>query len=287
MLLISKLAFNYYVEILPLITPTKMIMNLHIGHYQWHEFFPHATNNIGVVIAIWAPIVLVYLMDTQIWYAIFSTLFGGIHGAFSHLGEIRTLGMLRSRFESIPIAFSRTLMPSEDAKRKHADDYVDQKNITNFSQVWNEFIYSMRSEDKISDRDRDLLLVPSSSGDVSVIQWPPFLLASKIPIAVDMAKDFKGKEDAELFRKIKSDSYMYYAVIESYETLKKIIYALLEDEADRRVMNQVFLEVDMSMQQQRFIYEFRMSGLPLLSDKLEKFLSILVISKFVVHSLIT
>jgi callose synthase len=125
-------------------------------------------------------------------------------------------------------------MPSEDAKRKHADDYVDQKNITNFSQVWNEFIYSMRSEDKISDRDRDLLLVPSSSGDVSVIQWPPFLLASKIPIAVDMAKDFKGKEDAELFRKIKSDSYMYYAVIESYETLKKIIYALLEDEADRR-----------------------------------------------------
>lgn len=29
---------------------------------------------------------------------------------------------------------------------------MDQKNITNFSQVWNEFIYSMRSEDKISDR---------------------------------------------------------------------------------------------------------------------------------------
>lgn len=44
-------------------------------------------------------------------------------------------------------------------------------------------------------------------------------------------------------------------------------------------MNQVFLEVEMSIQQQRFIYEFRMSGLPLLSDKLEKFLSILVIFK--------
>lgn len=28
-------------------------------------------------------------MDTQIWYAIFSTIFGGIHGAFSHLGEVR------------------------------------------------------------------------------------------------------------------------------------------------------------------------------------------------------
>lgn len=27
-------------------------------------------------------------MDTQIWYAIFSTLFGGISGAFNHLGEV-------------------------------------------------------------------------------------------------------------------------------------------------------------------------------------------------------
>lgn len=28
--------------------------------------------------------------------------------------------------------------------------------------------------------DRDLLLVPYRSTDVSVIQWPPFLLASKV-----------------------------------------------------------------------------------------------------------
>lgn len=27
-------------------------------------------------------------MDTQIWYAIFSTIFGGIYGAFRRLGEV-------------------------------------------------------------------------------------------------------------------------------------------------------------------------------------------------------
>ena len=27
-------------------------------------------------------------MDAQIWYAIYATLFGGIIGAFSHLGEV-------------------------------------------------------------------------------------------------------------------------------------------------------------------------------------------------------
>lgn len=32
---------------------------------------------------------------------------------------------------------------------------------------------------KIS-REKNLLLVPFSSSDVSVVQWPPFLLASKV-----------------------------------------------------------------------------------------------------------
>jgi len=33
-------------------------------------------------------------MDTQIWYAIFSTLFGGIYGAFRRLGEVSILSTL-------------------------------------------------------------------------------------------------------------------------------------------------------------------------------------------------
>ncbi|GAV79263.1 Glucan_synthase domain-containing protein/FKS1_dom1 domain-containing protein [Cephalotus follicularis] len=278
MLLISKIAFSYYVEILPLVNPTKLIMEMHIGNYLWHEFFPNVTHNIGVVIAIWAPIVMVYFMDVQIWYAIFSTLFGGIHGAFSHLGEIRTLGMLRSRFEAVPSAFSRGLVPSStvDNRSKPLDDSIERKNIANFAQVWNEFIHSMRMEDLISNRDKDLLLVPYSSSDVSVVQWPPFLLASKIPIALDMAKDFKVQEDVELFRKISSDDYMRSAVIECYETLRDIIYGLLQDEADKMIVRQICYEVDISIQQHRFLNEFRMSEMPLLSDKLAKFLTVLL-----------
>jgi hypothetical protein len=63
-------------------------MKLPIHTFQWHEFFPKANGNIGVVIALWAPIILVYFMDTQIWYTIFSTLLGGIYGAFQRLGEV-------------------------------------------------------------------------------------------------------------------------------------------------------------------------------------------------------
>lgn len=33
-------------------------------------------------------------MDAQIWYAIFSTLFGGIYGAFRRLGEVSQKSLL-------------------------------------------------------------------------------------------------------------------------------------------------------------------------------------------------
>ncbi|KAG4970806.1 hypothetical protein JHK85_037227 [Glycine max] len=59
----------------------------------------------------------VYFMDTQIWYALFTTLCGGLVGAFDRLGEIRTLSMLRSRFQSLPGAFNTCLVPS-DKKQK-------------------------------------------------------------------------------------------------------------------------------------------------------------------------
>ncbi|KAI3698658.1 hypothetical protein L2E82_42371 [Cichorium intybus] len=272
-LLISKFAFSYYVEILPLVYPTKLIMKMHVSSYEWHEFFPNVTHNIGVVISIWAPIVMVYFMDTQIWYAIYATIIGGIYGAFNHLGEIRTLGMLRSRFKSVPLAFCKRLVPMQKEEPKRGpleDDLLARKNIAKFSQVWNEFIFSMRMQDLISNRERDLLLVPYTTSDVPVVQWPPFLLASKIPIALDMA--IRGKQDAELFRKISSDEYMRSAVIECYQTLKELLFGLLENEQDIIILQLIFHEIETSIQQRTFLSKFCMIALPSLNHKLEIFL---------------
>ncbi|XP_021908414.1 callose synthase 3-like, partial [Carica papaya] len=192
LLMVTKLAFSYYIEIKPLVGPTKSIMEVRITDFQWHEFFPRAKNNIGVVIALWAPIILVYFMDTQIWYAIFSTLFGGIYGAFRRLGEIRTLGMLRSRFESLPGAFNACLIPNEKSEPKKkglrttlSRDYAEippnkEKEAARFAQLWNKIISSFREEDLIDNREMNLLLVPYwADRDLELIQWPPFLLASK------------------------------------------------------------------------------------------------------------
>lgn len=50
-----------------------------------------------------------------------------------------------------------------------------------------------------------------------------FFFILQIPIAVDMAKDFKGKDDEELFKKMKNIEYMCTSIVECYEALRDVI----------------------------------------------------------------
>ncbi|GAV73698.1 LOW QUALITY PROTEIN: Glucan_synthase domain-containing protein/DUF605 domain-containing protein/FKS1_dom1 domain-containing protein, partial [Cephalotus follicularis] len=291
LLIITKLAFSYYIEIKPLVNPTKAIMSVQIHAFQWHEFFPRAKNNIGVVIALWAPIILVYFMDTQIWYAIFSTMFGGIYGAFRRLGEIRTLGMLRSRFQSLPGAFNECLIPEEKSEPKKkglratfSRNYAEipsnrEKEAARFAQLWNKIISSFREEDLISNREMDLLLVPYwADRELGLVQWPPFLLASKIPIALDMAKGSTGK-DKELQKRIEADNYMSCAVRECYASFRNIIKKLVQGEREKKVIEDIFTEVDKRIEEGQLISEYKMSALPNLYDHFVKLIKYLMDNK--------
>ncbi|XP_022146133.1 callose synthase 1 [Momordica charantia] len=292
LLIISKLAFSFYLEIKPLVGPTKTIMRVRIGKYQWHEFFPRAENNIGVVISIWAPIVLVYFMDVQIWYAIFSTIFGGVYGAFRRLGEIRTLGMLRSRFQTLPGAFNACLMPME--KKEHTrkkglmatlgrkfDEITPDRDdqAAKFAQMWNEIISSFREEDLINNREMNLLLVPNwIDPDLGLIQWPPFLLASKIPIALDMAKDSNGR-DRELRKRLNTDNYMLCAVKECYASFKNIINFLVLGEHEKTVMEEIFAIIDEHIKKDDLITALDMSALPILCGQFIKLIEYMLANK--------
>ncbi|KAJ3679540.1 hypothetical protein LUZ60_017551 [Juncus effusus] len=284
LLLCSKFAFSYYMQIKPMVQPTKDIMQIHNIKYAWHEFFPNASNNLGSVISLWAPVMLVYFMDTQIWYSIFSTIYGGVSGAFGRLGEIRTLGMLRSRFSSLPGAFNTYLVPSDKTRKKgfslskrFAEVSPNKRTeAAKFAQLWNEVICSFREEDLISDREMDLLLVPYSSSDPSLklIQWPPFLLASKIPIALDMAKEFRSR-DSDLWRRICNDEYMKCAVLECYESCKLVLNLLVVGENEKRIIGIIIREVEANIAKNTFLANFRMSALPVLLKKYIELVGIL------------
>ncbi|XP_058067565.1 callose synthase 5 [Magnolia sinica] len=283
LLLCCKLAFSFYIQIKPLVKPTKDIMKVRRIKYAWHEFFPEARYNIGAVISLWAPVVLVYFMDTQIWYAIFSTLYGGVSGAFDRLGEIRTLGMLRSRFQSLPGAFNTYLVPTDRARRRgfsfskrFAEVTANRRTeAAKFAQLWNEVMCSLREEDLISDRELDLLIVPYSSDlSLKLIQWPPFLLASKIPIALDMAAQFRTR-DSDLWKRICADDYMKCAVIECYESFKHLLNILVVGENEKRIIGIIIKEIEGSISKNTFLANFRMSPLPALCKKIVELVEIL------------
>ncbi|KAL5053268.1 hypothetical protein RYX36_033950 [Vicia faba] len=294
LLLASKFLFSFYVQIKPLVKPTKDIMNIQHVDYAWHEFFPKAENNYCAVIALWAPVLMVYFMDTQIWYAIFSTLYGGLVGAFDRLGEIRTLGMLRSRFQSIPGVFNTCLVPSNKKKGRFSFSKQFSENSASrrseaakFAQLWNEIICSFREEDLISDRKdlkhkllnffpfMDLLLVPYTLGpDLKIIQWPPFLLASKIPVALDMATQFRGR-DSHLWSRICADEYMKCAVIECYESFKQILHDLVIGETEKRIISIIVKEVESNMSKNTLTINFRMGFLPSLCKKFVELVELL------------
>ncbi|KAM7275814.1 hypothetical protein ACFE04_017680 [Oxalis oulophora] len=274
LLFFCKFATGYFILIRPLIKPTKEIMQITHVKYTWHEFFPQAKQNYGAVMSLWAPVILVYFMDTQIWYSIFSTICGGVIGAFDRLGEIRTLMMLRSRFQSLPGAFNTYLIPSEKTRKRRfslskgfAEVTANRRSdAAKFAQLWNEVICSFREEDLISDRkgstEMDLLLVPyTSDPSLKLIQWPPFLLASKIPVAVDMATEFRTR-DSDLWKRICADDYMKCAVVECYESFKNVLNVLVVGENEKRIIGIIIKEIEINISKNTFLANFRMGALP-------------------------
>ncbi|XP_048538408.1 putative callose synthase 8 isoform X3 [Triticum urartu] len=291
-LLSSKFLFSYYFEIKPLVEPTKEIMRVNVNIYEWHEFFPQVKSNAGAILAVWAPIILVYFMDTQIWYSVFCTIFGGMCGIVHHLGEIRTMGMVRSRFCTLPEVFNACLVPRSSPKEKKGilPSFLEKKifkdlgkserhDPTKFALVWNQIINSFRSEDLISNREMDLMTMPMSleyrSGS---IRWPLFLVAKKFSTAVDMAANFTGNS-AQLFQRIKKDNYMFCAINDFYELTKSIFRFLVIGDVEKRVIAAIFAEIKKSIQNSSLLVDFKMDHLPLLVDKFERLAEILYSNK--------
>ncbi|XP_077222688.1 callose synthase 3-like isoform X2 [Tasmannia lanceolata] len=156
------------------------------------------------------------------------------------------------------------------------------KEAAKFAQIWNKNISSFREEDLISDREMDLLLVPySADRELDLIQWPPFLLASMIPIALDMAKDSKGK-DRELKKRINADNYMYCDVRECYASFGNIITYLVDGEPEKpekKVIQDIFTEVEKHILEDTLISELKMSSLPSLYDHFVKLMKYLMENK--------
>ncbi|PQM35115.1 callose synthase 12 [Prunus yedoensis var. nudiflora] len=296
--LATKFFFSYFMQIKPMIRPSKALIKMKDVNYEWHQFF--GNSNKFAVGLLWLPIVLIYLMDLQIFYAIYSSLVGAGVGLFAHLGEIRNIGQLRLRFQFFASAIQFNLMPEEQllnargTLRSKFNDAIhrlklryglgrpykklesNQVEATKFALIWNEIILIFREEDIISDCELELLELPQNSWNVRVIRWPCFLLCNELLLALSQAKELVDAPDKWLWYKICKNEYRRCAVLEAYDCIKHLLLDIIKRNTEEHsIMTVLFQEIDHSVQIERFTKTFKTTALPQLHAKLIKLVELL------------
>ncbi|KAJ4712497.1 Callose synthase [Melia azedarach] len=277
---ICKFTFTYFLQIRPLVKPTRIIVDLPSLKYSWHDFFSKNNHNALTVVSLWAPVVSIYLMDIHIWYTLLSAIVGGVMGARARLGEIRSIEMVHKRFESFPEAFVKNLVSPQakrvpfDRQEAQASPEVKKEYAAIFSPFWNEIIKSLREEDYISNREMDLLSIPSNTGSLRLIQWPLFLLSSKIFLAIDLALDCKDTQ-TDLRNRICRDEYMSYAVQECYYSIEKILHSLVDGEG-RLWVERIFREINNSILENSLLITLSFKKLPLVLSRFTALTGLLI-----------
>ncbi|XP_027169139.1 callose synthase 10 [Coffea eugenioides] len=277
---VCKFTFAYFLQIKPLVEPTNIIVNLPSLQYSWHDLVSKSNNNALTVASLWTPVVAIYLMDIHIWYTLLSAIVGAVMGARARLGEIRSIQMLHRRFESFPEAFFKNLVSSQIKRmpfdQQHSQDSHDNNKeyAAIFSPFWNEIIKSLREEDYISNREMDLLSMPSNIGIIGLVQWPLFLLSSKILLAIDLALDCKDTQ-ADLWSRICRDEYMAYAVRECYYSIEKVLHSLVDGEG-RLWVERIFREINNSIQEGSLVITLNLKKLPVVLSRFTALTGLLI-----------
>lgn len=296
--LATKFLFSYFLQVKPLIQPTKQLLGLKNVKYQWSHLIGDS-NRLAVGL-LWLPVVLIYAMDIQLWYSIYSSLVGASVGLFQHLGEIRTMQQLRLRFQFFASAMQFNLMPEEqllDARGTLRNKFKDaihrlqlryglgrpykklesnQIEANKFALIWNEIISIFREEDIISDKEVELLELPQNSWNVRVIRWPCFLLSNELLLALSQAKELVDAPDKWLWYKICKNEYRRCVVIEAYDSVKHLIPHILKANTEEHsIMTVLFQEIDHSLQIEKFTKTFKMTALPKIHTQLIKLVELL------------
>ncbi|KAL7084442.1 hypothetical protein ACP275_14G223700 [Erythranthe tilingii] len=277
----GKFSFAYFLLIRPLVGPTRLIVNIPVTRYSWHDFVSKNNHNAMTIASLWTPVVAIYLLDIHIFYTVISAVWGFLLGARDRLGEIRSLDAVHQLFEKFPAAFMNNLhVPLLNRDSLHSSSQGLEKNkidAARFAPFWNEIVKNLREEDYISTLEMELLQMPKNSGSLQLVQWPLFLLASKLFLAKDIAVENKDSQE-ELWDKISRDDYMKYAVEECFYSVKFILTAILDDEGNnegKKWVERIYEDIQGSIANGCIHVDFRLNKLPLVIQKVTALLGIL------------
>ncbi|XP_030462303.1 callose synthase 12-like [Syzygium oleosum] len=300
LVLATKFLFSYFLQIQPMINPTKELLQLRNVDSIWNQFFYHSN---GLAIGmLWFPMVLIYMMDLQIWYSIWTFLVGVAVGLFSRLGEIQNNQHLRLRFDhfvrevanKFNLVGQEELLYERESMRSNKFSFIKLLNPSNwvsprfkkldhnhilvckFAVMWNEIIRTFREEDIISDRVVELLELPKIYWTSRVISWPYFLLSNELLFALSEVCRLADAPDARLWYKICKNEYRRCAVIEAYDSVKHLLLEILRNDVEEHsIVTALFGEIDHSLQIGKFSTMFDMTVLPKIHASLIRLVELL------------
>ncbi|WOL05975.1 Callose synthase 9 [Canna indica] len=263
----GKFSFAYFLQESDLFLITWLnSFNLSLDNY-----------NALTILSLWAPIFAIYLLDIHIFYTLVSAVYGFLLGARDRLGEIRSVEALHTLFEKFPGAFMANLhvpLPKRNQISSSGQGLeLNRFDAARFAPFWNKIVDNLREEDYINNSERDLLIMPKNSGIVPMVQWPLFLLTSKIFLARDTALESKDSQD-DLWFKISRDEYMRYAVEECYYSVKVILMSLLEKEG-RMWVDRIYEDIHESIRKKTIQNDFDLSKLHLVISRISALTGIL------------
>ncbi|KAL9316925.1 hypothetical protein ACSQ67_013442 [Phaseolus vulgaris] len=276
-ILSAKFAFAYFLQIRPLVGPTRDIIKETNIVYSWHDFVSKNNHNALTVASVWAPVIAIYLLDIHVFYTLVSAVWGFLLGARDRLGEIRSLEAVHKLFEQFPGAFMGTLHVPLTNRSSHQSSVQVVENskvdAARFAPFWNEIIRNLREEDYVTNFEMELLLMPKNSGDLPMVQWPLFLLSSKIFLARDIAVESKDTQD-ELWDRISRDDYMMYAVQECYYAIKFILIEILDD-VGRKWVERIYDDINSSITKRSIHLDINLHKLALVISRVTALMGIL------------
>ncbi|RLN48976.1 hypothetical protein BBJ29_004086 [Phytophthora kernoviae] len=208
---VFKLLFNLQLMVKPLIGPSVEIYSVDVSSAQLENGIIESKHNIAFLCAIWAPVFLVYIYDSQIWLAIAQALVGAIIGFRLKIGHssriqefVKRLHQAPSLFdEKIVSAAARGQLAINSNPLSSSSVAPDANSRLRFAVVWNEIVSSFRLSDLLDDRETAILQYQIS--DTGAVEEPVFLIAGEAQAAADIAAKSKTKRmgDAQLFKELK------------------------------------------------------------------------------------
>uniref|UniRef100_A0A0D3FD31 1,3-beta-glucan synthase n=1 Tax=Oryza barthii TaxID=65489 RepID=A0A0D3FD31_9ORYZ len=183
---------------------------------------------------------------------------------------IRSVEAVHRFFEKFPEAFMDKLHVAVPKRKQllsssqHPE--LNKFDASKFAPFWNEIVRNMREEDYINNTELDLLLMPKNNGSLPIVQWPLFLLASKVFLAKDIAIDCKDSQE-ELWLRISKDEYMQYAVVECYHSIYYILTSILDKEG-RLWVERIYVGIRESISKRNIQSDLHFSRLPNVIAKL-------------------